>query len=48
MAYHSINAKIIKNILDTGFRMGPGQNCKDYDDIYHPGHKVGVGVLCYS
>ena len=44
LAYHSINAKIIKNFLGMGFRMGPGQNCKDYDDIYHPGQKVGVGV----
>ena len=44
VAYHSTNAKVLKFILEGGFRIGPGQNCKDYDDIYHPGHKVGVGV----
>ena len=44
MAYHSTNARNLKFILEGRFRIGPGQNCKDYDDIYHPGHKVGVGV----
>ena len=51
VAYHGIKAgysdvikKIVKLILDGGFKPGSKQIFKDYDDVFHPGKKIGVGV----
>ena len=44
VAYHGVNTKTIRFILLGGFKPGGGQVYNDYDDIYHPGNKVGVGA----
>ena len=38
--------QIIKPILQQNLKPGGGQGCKNSNDIFHPGHKVGVGVYC--
>ena len=54
VAYHGVgrnqpsdNVKnITKKIYTQGFIVGWAQLIKSYDDKYHPGKKVGVGVYC--
>lgn len=54
IAYHGIgkkgnitNTENITNLIITGgFKKGDGQGCKDFDDVNHPGKKVGIGVYC--
>ena len=38
--------QIIKPILQQNLKPGAGQGYAGYDDIFHPGHKVGNGVYC--
>ena len=44
--------KITNSIIKGGdfkngaFLVGNGQGCKDFDDVRHPGQKVGKGVYC--
>ena len=44
----SITNKIIKggDYKSGSFLVGKGQSCKNYDDVRHPGQKVGEGVYC--
>ena len=44
MAYYSISGEYINKLLRNGFIVGRMQIFKDYDDIYHPGKKVGRSV----
>ena len=53
VAYHGIGAKngfTLENatnaIIKGGFKAGDGQAYKEYDDVNHPGNKIGVGVYC--
>ena len=46
VAYANASQRTINHILTSGFRIGNGQAYANYDDIYHPGHKVGRGVYC--
>ena len=46
VAYAGVNQKILRFILQGGFKPGFQQVYADYDDIYHPGNKVGHGVYC--
>ena len=54
IAYHGIGKKgntnnteqITNLIINGGFKVGPGQGCENYDDVNHPGQKVGKGVYC--
>ena len=44
VAYRIVSGEYIKNILSDGFLVGMMNFFQDYDDIYHPGKKVGRGV----
>ena len=38
--------QIIKPILQQNLKPGAGQGCSGSNDIFHPGHTVGIGVYC--
>ena len=44
VAYHGINAGFIGKIIKEGFREAPRQVLMNYEDILHPGKKIGNGV----
>ena len=46
VAYHGVrsNLEAIKAIMDSHFKEGINQNCKDHDDLRHKGKKCGKGV----
>ena len=53
VAYHGVGSGIDDNLEDVtnkiakgGLKKGSGQYYEDYDDRFHPGHKIGVGVYC--
>ena len=46
VAYANASERTLNFILEDGFRAGRGQAFENYDDIYHPGNKVGQGVYC--
>ena len=58
VAYHAISdGRYLKPIIAGGFRTGiiqmhkeaeqTGEDCPECDDIFPPGHKVGIGVYFY-
>ena len=46
VAYHGTGIYAVKAILESKFKAGGGQAHQDYDDLNHPGQKVGIGVYC--
>ena len=46
VAYHGTGIYAVKAILESKFKAGGGQVHQNYDDLNHPGQKVGVGVYC--
>ena len=46
VAYHGTGIYAVKAILESKFKAGEGQLHQNYDDLNHPGQKVGVGVYC--
>ena len=46
VAYHGTGINVVKAILESKFKAGPRQVHEDYDDLNHPGQKVGKGVYC--
>ena len=46
VAYHGTGIYAVKAILESKFKAGGGQAHQNYDDLNHPGQKVGVGVYC--
>ncbi len=37
---------IVKKIIEENLKPGAGQGYSSYDDVKHPGNKVGIGVYC--
>ena len=50
VAYHAIGEgpimNLVNRIIQDRYKLGPDQEHKKCDDIFHPGKKVGEGIYC--